>query len=93
MQETGMDADVVVCLMADGADGDCAPFREAPATHAEPYPGDRSRLLVHAQVSLGELASQASCPEVVRELARALEREADAMEPGMDGCGSEDSSW
>ena len=36
--------------------------------------------LVHAALTLGELASQACDPSVIRELARALEREADRME-------------
>lgn len=73
-------AEVIACLKVPDGEGDYLLFSELPSSFAEPYPGDGGRFLVHATVTLAELASQACDPSVVRELARALEREADRME-------------
>ena len=81
------EAEVVTCLeIPDGdGEGDYLLFSECPPSLAEPYPGDDGRFLVHAALTLGELVSQACDPSVIRELARALEREADSMEPDEAG--------
>lgn len=79
------EAEVVVCLKVPDGEGDYLLFSECPPSLAEPYPGDDRRFLVHATVTLGELVSQACDPSVIRELARALEREADSMEPDEAG--------
>ena len=77
---SGPGAEVVMCLEVPDGEGDYLLFSECPSSFAEPYPGDDGRFLVHATVTLGELVSQACDPSVIRELARALEREADSME-------------
>ena len=79
------EAEVVTCLEIPDGDGDYLLFSECPPSFAEPYPDDDGRFLVHAALTLGELASQACDPSVIRELARALEREADSMEPDEAG--------
>ena len=80
------DAEVIVCLKVPDGLGDYLLFSESAATFAEPYPGDDGKLLVHSTMPLRELASQTHAP-MLRELARALENEADSMEkaePGYD---------
>ena len=93
MQGADPDAEVIVCLEVPAAspedEGGPLLFAEAAASSAEPYPGDTGRLLIHAHMALGELASQAIGPSSLRELADALEREADAMEREMDVDGTE----
>jgi len=79
------EAEVVMCLKVPDGEGDYLLFSELPPSFAEPYPGDDGRFLVHANVTLGMLASQACDPSVIRDLARALEHEADAMESGSGG--------
>lgn len=74
------DAEVVMCLKVPDGEGDYLLFSELPATFAEPYPGDDGRFLVHASVTLEELVAQACDPSVIRELAKAVGREADRME-------------
>jgi len=74
------EAEVVTCLKVPDGEGDYLLFSECPSSFAEPYPGDGGRFLVHATVTIGELVSQACHPSVIRELASALEREADSME-------------
>ena len=81
---SGPGAEVVMCLKVPDGEGDYLLFSECPPSFAEPYPGDDGRFLVHATVTLGELVSQACDPSVIRELARALEREADSMESGAE---------
>ena len=93
MQGADPDAGAIVCLEVPAAnpedEGGPLLFAEAAASSAEPYPGDTGRLLIHAHMALGELASQANGPSSLRELADALEREADAMEREMDVDGTE----
>ena len=81
---SGPGAEVVMCLKVPDGEGDYLLFSECPPSFAEPYPGDDGRFLVHATVTLGELVSQACDPSVIRELARALEREAASMESGAE---------
>ena len=76
----GPDADVVVCLEVPDGLGDYLLFTETPASFAEPYPGDGGRFLVHSTSGLADIASQAFHPSVMRELARAIELEAERME-------------
>lgn len=76
------DAEVIACLKVPDGEGDYLLFNECPASFAEPYPGNGAKFLVHTTVTLGELVSRACDPSVVRDLARALDDEADAMESG-----------
>lgn len=76
------DAEVVTCLKVPDEDGGYLPFRGSLASFAEPYPGNGAEFLVHTTVTLGELVSQACDPSVVRDLAKALDNEADAMGSG-----------
>jgi hypothetical protein len=85
------DAEVVVCLKVPDGLGDYLLFSESEASSAEPYPGDDGRLLVHSTMPLGELSSQ-TCAPMLRELARALENEADSMEREELGCDTWDDS-
>ena len=87
------EAEVVVCLKVPDGEGDYLLFCECPPSFAEPYPGDDGRFLVHATVTLGELASQACDPSVIRELAMALEREADSMGLDVEDGDEEYDSW
>ena len=80
LRESSPDAEVVMCLKVPDGEGDYLLFSECPSSFAEAYPGVDGRLLVHATVTLEELVSQACDPSVIRELAKALEREADRME-------------
>ena len=73
------DAEVITCLKVPDADGDYLLFSESLASSAEPYPGNDAKFLVHATITIGELVSQACDPSIVRELAKALECEADGM--------------
>lgn len=79
LRGAGHDAEVVVCFKVPDGLGDYLLFSESMASFAEPYPGDDGRFLVHSTMSLGELASQ-TCAPLLRELATALEREAEMME-------------
>ena len=74
------DAEVIACLKVPDGEGDYLLFNECPASFAEPYPGHDAKFLVHATITIGELVSQACDPSIVRELAKALECEADGME-------------
>ena len=85
------DAEVVVCLKVPDGLGDYLLFSESEASSAEPYPGDDGRFLVHSTMPLGELSSQ-TCAPMLRELARALENEADSMEKEELGCDTWDDS-
>ena len=87
------EAEVVACVKVPDGEGDYLLFSECPSSFAEPYPGDGGRFLVHATVTLAELASQACDPSVLRELAEALVREADSMESGTAGSEEEYDSW
>lgn len=80
LRELGPDAEVAVCIEVPDGEGDHLLFSECPSSFAEPYPGDDGRLLVHATVTLEELAAQACDPSAIRELAKALVCEADKME-------------
>ena len=82
LRDASPDAEVVVCLKVPDGLGDYLLFSESAASFAEPYPGDDGRFLVHSTISIAELASQSAEPSIVRELASALEREADSMENG-----------
>ena len=82
LRDANPEAEVTLCLRIPDGLGDCLLFSESTALFAEPYPGDDGRFLVHSTMTLGELASQALEPSIVRELAKALEREADSMENG-----------
>ena len=79
------DAEVVSCIEVPDGEGDYLLFGEVPASGAEPYPGDGSRFLVRSSIALDELVSQACDASVVRNLASALEREADSMDEGIEG--------
>ncbi|WP_283170185.1 hypothetical protein [Curtanaerobium respiraculi] len=74
------DSEVATCFKVPDDSGDHLLFLKAETSAAEPYPGDASRFLLHSTAELSEIASQACHPAVIRELARAFEREADAME-------------
>ena len=87
------EAEVVACVKVPDGEGDYLLFAECASSFAEPYPGDGGRFLMHATVTLGELASQACDASVVRELARALEREADRMESAATGSDEEYDIW
>ena len=80
LRDASHDAEVVVGLKVPDGLGDYLLFSESAASFAEPYPGDDGRFLVHSTMALAELASQSDDPSIVRELARALEGEADSME-------------
>lgn len=54
--------EVVTWLEIPDGEGDYLLFSECPPSFAEPYPGDDGRFLVHAALTLGELASQACDP-------------------------------
>ena len=84
---------MVTCLKVPDDDGDYLLFSESPTSSAEPYPGNDVKFLVHATVTLGELVSQACDPSVIRELARALESEADSMESGAADYDGEYDTW
>jgi hypothetical protein len=71
---------LVTWLEIPDGEGDYLLFSECPPSFAEPYPGDDGRFLVHVTVTLEELVVQACDPSVIRELAKALECEADRME-------------
>ena len=90
---SGPGAEVVMCLKVPDGEGDSLLFSKCPPSFAEPYPGDDGRFFVHATVTLGELVSQACDPSVVRELAKALEREADKMELSTAGYDEEHDIW
>jgi hypothetical protein len=79
LRDTGPDAEIFACLKVPDGLGDYLLFSESDASFAEPYPGDDGRFLVHSTMTLRELASQTFAP-TLRELARALENEADSME-------------
>lgn len=87
------DADVVVCLEVPDGLGDHLLFAETPASFAEPYPGDEGRFLVHSTAGLSDIASQAFDPSVMRELARAIEREAERMESNEYADDKEEEIW
>ena len=85
------DAEVVVCLKVPDGLGDYLLFGESASSFAEPYPGDDGRFLVRSTMPLGELASQ-MCAPMLRELAMALENEADSMEKAELGYDTWDDS-
>ncbi|MBR3158984.1 MAG: hypothetical protein IKF14_07745 [Atopobiaceae bacterium] len=93
LRESRSDAEVVTCLKVPDGEGDYLLFVECPSSFAERYPGDGGRFLVHATVTIGGLVSQAGDPSVIRELAKALEREADSMESGAADCDEEYDIW
>ena len=76
------DAEVITCIKVPDADGDYLLFSESLASSAEPYPGNDAKFLVHTTVTLGGLVSQACDSSIIRNFARALDNEADAMESG-----------
>ena len=76
------DAEVITCLKVPDADGDYLLLGESLASSAEPYPGNDAKFLVHTTVTLGGLVSQACDSSIIRNFARALDNEADTMEPG-----------
>ena len=84
------DAEVEVCFKIDDGNGDYLLFMESDVACAEPYPGDGGRFLVHSTVTPKAIARSFFVHESVRELASALEREADEMqreeELGQEGC-------
>ena len=87
------DADVVVCLEVPDGLGDYLLFTETPASFAEPYPGDEGRFLVHSTADLSDIASQAFDPSVMRELARAIDHEAERMESNEYADDKEEEIW
>lgn len=93
LQGSNPESEVITCLKVPDGEGDYLLFSECPSSFAEPYPGDEGRFLVHATVTLGELVSQACNPSVIRELARALEREADSMESDAEDNDKGYDSW
>ena len=93
LRGSGPESEVVTCLKVPDGEGDYLLFSECPTSFAEPYPGDDGRFLVHATVTLGELVSQTCDPSVVRELAKALEQEADKMELSATGYDEEHDVW
>ena len=93
LRESIPDAEVVTCLKVPDGEGDYLLFGECPVSFAEPYPGDDGRFLVHATVTLEELVSQACDPSVIREVARALERDADRMESSATDPDEEYDIW
>ena len=80
------DAEAVTCPEVPGADGGYLLLGESAASFAEPYPGDDAKFLVHTTVTLGELVSQACDPSVIRNLAEALDDEADTTESDPADC-------
>lgn len=75
-------AEVDVVLEVPDGDGDFLPCPVVGATGFEPCPWDDGRFLARARVSLRELLSGACDPYLLRALAEAIEREADATGGG-----------
>lgn len=93
LRESSPGAEVVMRLKVPDGEGDYLLFSECPPSFAEPYPGDDGKFLVHATVMLEELVAQACDPSVIRELAKAVGREADRMESAATGSDEEYDIW